>query len=94
MAGAIVNKVLNMFGVDTKDEETGEGENEERFDFEPEYEGEQEDVDEREERGIFGIGRRNKIVSMPQVQVKMKISKPTSFEQSEEICNLLKEKNL
>ena len=29
---------------------------------------------------------------MPQVQVKMKISKPTSFEQSEEICNLLKEK--
>ena len=92
MAGAIVNKVLNMFGVDAKDEETGEGENEERFDFEPEYEGEQEDVDEREERGIFGIGRRNKIVSMPQVQVKMKISKPTSFEQSEEICNLLKEK--
>ena len=29
---------------------------------------------------------------MPQTQVRMKICKPTSFEQSEEICNELKEK--
>ena len=29
---------------------------------------------------------------MPQTQVKMKISRPTNFEQSEDICNLLKEK--
>ena len=52
-----------------------------------------EEVEEEDEdRKIFGIGRRNKVVNMPQTQVKMKISRPTNFEQSEDICNLLKEK--
>ncbi len=38
--------------------------------------------------------KKSKIVNMPQVQsVKMVITQPTSFEQSEEICNYLKEKS-
>ena len=37
--------------------------------------------------------KKNKIVNMPQVQsVKMVITQPTSFDQSEEICNYLKER--
>ena len=30
---------------------------------------------------------------MPQQQIKMKIAKPTAFEQAEDICILLREKN-
>ena len=36
--------------------------------------------------------KRNKVVSMPQQSVRMVISQPTTFEQSEEICGFLKEK--
>ena len=47
--------------------------------------------------GIEGINpfkRKSKIVSMPQPQqIKMKISKPTNFDQVDEIINQLKEKN-
>lgn len=84
MAGAIMNKVWNMFGMDTQDEKNDE----------EEYEGTEEynQDEEIEDRKIWG--RRNtKIVSLPQAQqVKMVISQPTSFEQSEGICDLLKEK--
>ena len=45
------------------------------------------------ERRPAGGAKKNKIVNMPQVQsVKMVITQPTSFEQSEELCNYLKEK--
>ena len=38
-------------------------------------------------------GKRSKLLSLPQAQqVKMVISQPTTFEQSEGICDLLKEK--
>ena len=41
----------------------------------------------------YGEGRKNKIVSMPQPQqVRMVISQPTTFEQAEDICDLLKQK--
>ena len=54
-----------------------------------EYEPENEEV---EEKRIWGK-RNTKVVNMPQVQqIKMVISQPTSFEQSESICDLLKEK--
>ena len=48
--------------------------------------------------GIEGINHfkrnKSKIVSMPQPQqIKMKISKPTNFDQVDEIINQLKEKN-
>ena len=85
MAGAIMNKVWNIFGMDPQGDEN---ENEEYENNEEEY----NQDDEIEDRRIWG--RRNtKIVSLPQAQqIKMVISQPTSFEQSEGICDLLKEK--
>jgi len=83
MAVAIVNKVLDFLGVETNEEE----EYEELNGYENDVEANEE---ENEERGFF---KRNKVVAMPQVQqVKMVITQPTSFEQSEEICGYLKEK--
>lgn len=83
MAVAIVNKVLDFLGVDTNEEEDYDDEVNE-------YESEAENDEEVEERSFF---KRNKVVSMPQVQqVKMVITQPTSFDQSEEICGYLKEK--
>ena len=83
MAVAIVNKVLDFLGVETNGEEDYEEEN----DYETLDTGNEE---ETEERGFF---KRNKVVSMPQVQqVRMVITQPTSFEQSEEICGYLKER--
>ena len=81
MAAAIVNKVLDFLGVET-------GEAEEYDDETLEY-GNEEQTEENEERGFF----KKKVVAMPQVQqVKMVITQPTTFEQSEEICGYLKEK--
>jgi len=84
MAVAIVNKVLDALGLASENDQ--ELENDDVYEFEDEKEEE-----EVEERGLFG--KKNKIVNMPQVQaVKMVITQPTSFEQSEEICNYLKER--
>lgn len=81
MSGAIMNKVLDLFGVDTAEEE---------YDEEEGYE--QEEQEEQEENRTFW-NRRSKVVNMPQTeQIKMVISQPTTFEQSETICDLLKEK--
>ena len=84
MAGAIMDKVWGLFGgVDQGMEE----------DFEEEaYEYDERDNFEEEDKGFFG--RKGKIVPLnAQGQmVKMVISQPTTFEQSEEICTLLKEK--
>ena len=87
MAGAIMDKVWGLFGgVDTEDPE--DFENEEMYEYEDKgnYEGDEE------ERKFFG--RKGKIVPLNAQgqQVKMVISQPTTFEQSEEICSLLKEK--
>lgn len=85
MAGAIMNKVWNMFGMDPQVERT---EDEEYENLEEEY-NQEEDY---EDKKIWGK-RSTKIVSLPQAQqIKMVISQPTSFEQSEGICDLLKEK--
>ncbi len=82
MAGSnLMNKVWNFFGIEQEDEEL-ELEN---------YEEEYEQEDEEEEKRLFG--RKNKVVNMPQAnQIKMVISQPTTFEQSEEICQYLKER--
>ena len=86
MAVALVNKFLDALGL-ANDNDEQEVENEDIYEFD-----EEKDSEEVEERGLFG-GRKSKITSMPQVQsVKMVITQPTSFEQSEEICNYLKEK--
>ena len=84
MSGAIMNKVWDLFGMDSAEPE------EEEIDNVYEYEDEEDEI-ETEDRKLFG--KRNKVVAMPQAQpIKMVISQPTNFEQSEEICGLLKEK--
>lgn len=88
MAVAIVNKFLDALGLSNENDQ--EVENDDVYEFD-----EGKDEDEETKGGIFGsIGsKKSKIVNMPQVQsVKMVITQPTSFEQSEEICNYLKEK--
>ena len=82
MASAIMSKVWNLFGMDQADEEEYD---EDVYD----YEYDEEPVEEK--KGF--IKRNNKVVAMPQSQsIRMVISQPTSFEQSEEICGFLKEK--
>lgn len=90
MAGAIMNKVWDFLGVDTgAEEEPIESENENVYTYN--YDKEVENDEEAEEKGFFG--RKSKVVSMPQPQqVRMVITQPTCFEQSEEICNYLKER--
>lgn len=81
MAGAIVNKFWEVFGVNQNEEDEEDYIDEEVID--------EEEQDEVEERGFFS--KRNKVVNMPQThQVRMVISQPTSFEQAEEICTYLK----
>lgn len=85
MAGAIMNKVWDLFGMDTEKIEDEELENEVGYGYDDIEE------DESEDKKIFG--KKNKVVAMPQTQsIKMVISQPTTFEQSEEICDFLKEK--
>ena len=51
-----------------------------------------QEADEEDDRKLWGR-KNSKIVNMPQTQqVKMVICQPTTFEQSENICTLLKEK--
>ena len=90
MANAVVNKILDFLGVDNGDAQ----EDEEMLDNEYSYSYESDDdiQDEEEERGIFSK-RKSKVVNMAQQQIKMKIAKPTAFEQAEDICILLREKN-
>ena len=81
-----MNKVWDLFGMDSAEPEEYEDENI------YEYEDEDENVEDKK-NNIFG--RKNKVVSMPQAQtqaIKMVISQPTTFEQSDEICSFLKEK--
>ena len=82
MSGALMNKVWDLFGMDSAEPEEYDEENV------YEYEDEEEEV---EDKKLFG--RRNKVVSMPQTNsIKMVISQPTTFEQSDEICSFIKEK--
>lgn len=84
MAGAVMNKIWGVLGLDNVQED------EELEDRVYDYEYEEED-EEIEAKSIFG--RKSKVVNMPQVQqVRMVISQPTTFEQSEEICNYLKDR--
>ena len=90
MSGAIMNKVWDFLGVSTgTEEEYNENENENLYTYN--YDKEEEIEEEPEEKGFFG--RKSKVVSMPAPQqVRMVITQPTCFEQSEEICNYLKER--
>ena len=83
-ASAIVDKIKDVFNF--RDVDDGD----EWEDTEDLDDGVEEVEDVRENR-LWG--RRGKVVSMPQTQaVKMVVLQPTTFEQSEDICNLLKER--
>ena len=88
MAGALMNKVFDLFGMDQAEQED--------YEDEDVYDYENEDEEEVEDKKIFGRrNNNNKVVTMPQTQtnaIKMVISQPTTFEQSDEICAFLKEK--
>lgn len=90
MAGAIMNKVYDFLGIETGNEEDlAENENENMYSYNYDKDVEEE---EPEKRSFFG-NKIGKVVNIPQPQqVKMVITQPTSFEQSEELCNYLKEK--
>ena len=88
MAGALMNKVWDLFGMDSAEPEEYEEEN--VYDYEDEMDEELE-----EDRKLFGRKNKDKVVNMPQAQsnaIKMVISQPTTFEQSDEICAFLKER--
>jgi len=79
-----MNKIWGAFGMDANEEE------------EEDYVENNEEMEEEEENNkenkLWGR-RNNKVVAMPQPQqVKMVISQPTTFDQAEDICDLLKEK--
>ena len=85
MAGALMNKVFDLFWMDQAEQED--------YEDEDVYDYENEDEEEVEDKKLFGRKNNNKVVNMPQTQqIKMVISQPTTFEQSEAICDLLKEK--
>ena len=85
---ALMNKVWDLFGMDSAEQE--------EFDEENVYDYEDEEEVVEENRKLFGNRKsKDKVVSMPQAQanaIKMVISQPTTFEQSDEICSFLKEK--
>ena len=86
MSGAIMEKVWGLLGMEPEQEQ----EEMENVDY-IENDNVQE-MEEEEDRKLWGR-RNSKIVNMPQTQqVKMVICQPTTFEQSENICTLLKEK--
>ena len=83
MSGTIMNKIWGAFGMDAEENE------------EKNYEEVNEEVEEEEnkENKLWGRCNNNKVVSLPQTQqIKMVISQPTTFEQAEDICDLLKDK--
>ena len=85
MSGAIMNKIWGAFGMDADENE------EEEYDEVEENENEEENSNK--ENRIWGRKNNSKVVSMPQAQqVRMVISQPTTCDQAEDICDLLKEK--
>ena len=89
MAGASLKKLMNYI---LGDEDIQDEYDEEEYnsDYQEDYENEEEN--EGEALSIFK--RKNKVVSMPQPQqIRMKIAKPTNFEQADEVVTQLKAKN-
>ena len=82
MGNKFMNKVWNLLGVETDD-------------YDMEYsEYDMPEVIQEEKEYVTPVNnKKNKVVGMPGVQqVKVIISQPSTFEQSEEICEHLKEK--
>lgn len=80
MAGAVMNKIYGLFGIEREDE-VDEYDNDVDYDYEEE--------EEKPDRRFFG----RKVVNInPENQIRMIIAKPTNFDQTEDICECLKEK--
>ncbi len=91
MAGsASIRKIINYFWGEN---DSAQEEYEDDIDnTEYSYDYEEEEENNNDSLGIFK--RKNKVVSIPQPQqIKMKIAKPTNFDQADEIVMQLKEKN-
>ena len=86
MGNKFMNKMWNLLGVD----------NEEDFDYDADYENASVPYTEEKENttSVAPVTtKKNKVVGMPGMQqVRVIISQPSTFEQSEEICEHLKEK--
>lgn len=86
MAGAIMNKVLDFLGVEQEEEDYDVAEENYGYGM-----GAEEEEEETSDKKFFG--KRSKVVNMAQTQqVRMVVFQVTSFEQSETICNMLKQK--
>ena len=88
MSVPAIKKIVNYF--------LGENEELEEQDYSEEYN--QVDYDYEEENETAGetlsiFKRKQKVVPMQQQQIKMKIAKPTNFDQVDEIIIELKQKN-
>ena len=84
MGNKFMNKFWEMIGVN-------DGEEDENYDY---ADTEATDTYQEEEKPVNTVSnKKNKVVGMPGMQqVKVVISQPSTFEQSEEICEHLKEK--
>ena len=75
----------------------GEGEEIEEQNYNEEYNQVEYDYEDEENETLGEtlslFKRKNKVVAMPQQQIKMKIAKPTNFDQVDEIIVELKQKN-
>lgn len=85
MANAIMNKVWNLLGMEPNNDDYDEENNI----YGNDYDEEDEEPEVEDKKSFI---KRNKVVPMSQQSIKMVISQPTSFDQSEEICGFLKEK--
>ena len=92
MAGtSSINKIVDFIWGEQDDSQEDYDENVYNSDYADEYES-VEEIENNEPMG--GIFKRKKVVpiSQPQ-QIRMKIAKPTNFDQADEIVMQLKEKN-
>ena len=88
MGNKFMNKMWNLLGV----------ESDEDYDYDADYDNASVPyTEEKENNTVTSVApvttKKNKVVGMPGMQqVKVIISQPSTFEQSEEICEHLKEK--
>ena len=85
MAGASIKKLVDFIWGEPDGETDGYDDEVYNQEYNEDYESEEQEP-EQESGWKFNIKKRNKVVSMPQPQqIKMKIAKPTNFDQAREI---------
>ena len=89
MSVPAIKKIMNYLwgeGEEIEEQNYNEEYNQVDYDYE-------EDENETSGETLSLFKRKNKVVAMPQQQIKMKIAKPTNFDQVDEIIVELKQKN-